>query len=182
MAAAAAEEDTELRDLLVQTLESSGVLNKIKVGEEEPPASGESWPALAALRGPAKCGRTEASRASSPLTPACRRCSRLEGSLGVAAWWRRLLCPWCSPAARGGAGARARGLTVARRCPAAAGIRDPPGGQSRGSSAPAVRVRSRVPCGRKSSLAAAKLAGSDGQQRGAGVGEINPRFNMESPY
>ncbi|KAI1240740.1 hypothetical protein IHE44_0009181, partial [Lamprotornis superbus] len=30
MAAAAAEEDTELRDLLVQTLESSGVLNKIK--------------------------------------------------------------------------------------------------------------------------------------------------------
>lgn len=29
--AAAAEEDTELRDLLVQTLESSGVLNKIKV-------------------------------------------------------------------------------------------------------------------------------------------------------
>ncbi|NXG06632.1 FR1OP protein, partial [Sakesphorus luctuosus] len=37
MAAAAAEEDTELRDLLVQTLESSGVLNKIKVGEGEPP-------------------------------------------------------------------------------------------------------------------------------------------------
>uniref|UniRef100_A0A8D0KUQ7 Centrosomal protein 43 n=1 Tax=Strix occidentalis caurina TaxID=311401 RepID=A0A8D0KUQ7_STROC len=32
MAAAATEEDTELRDLLVQTLESSGVLNKIKVG------------------------------------------------------------------------------------------------------------------------------------------------------
>ncbi|XP_009904633.1 centrosomal protein 43 [Dryobates pubescens] len=30
MAAAATEEDTELRDLLVQTLESSGVLNKIK--------------------------------------------------------------------------------------------------------------------------------------------------------
>ncbi|NXE87479.1 FR1OP protein, partial [Menura novaehollandiae] len=30
MAASAAEEDTELRDLLVQTLESSGVLNKIK--------------------------------------------------------------------------------------------------------------------------------------------------------
>ncbi|NXD19344.1 FR1OP protein, partial [Spelaeornis formosus] len=30
MAVAAAEEDTELRDLLVQTLESSGVLNKIK--------------------------------------------------------------------------------------------------------------------------------------------------------
>ncbi|NXH42043.1 FR1OP protein, partial [Dicaeum eximium] len=30
MAAATAEEDTELRDLLVQTLESSGVLNKIK--------------------------------------------------------------------------------------------------------------------------------------------------------
>lgn len=41
MAAAATEEDTELRDLLVQTLESSGVLNKIKVGEEEPPAGGE---------------------------------------------------------------------------------------------------------------------------------------------
>lgn len=32
--AAAAEEDTELRDLLVQTLESSGVLNKIKVRAE----------------------------------------------------------------------------------------------------------------------------------------------------
>ncbi|XP_076190096.1 centrosomal protein 43 isoform X4 [Aptenodytes patagonicus] len=31
MAAAATEEDTELRDLLVQTLESSGVLNKIKL-------------------------------------------------------------------------------------------------------------------------------------------------------
>lgn len=31
MAAATTEEDTELRDLLVQTLETSGVLNKIKV-------------------------------------------------------------------------------------------------------------------------------------------------------
>lgn len=31
-AAVAAEEDTELRDLLVQTLEGSGVLNRIKVG------------------------------------------------------------------------------------------------------------------------------------------------------
>ncbi|NXD08675.1 FR1OP protein, partial [Nothocercus nigrocapillus] len=35
MAGAAAEEDTELRDLLVQTLESTGVLNKIKVGGSE---------------------------------------------------------------------------------------------------------------------------------------------------
>lgn len=108
MAAAATEEDTELRDLLVQTLESSGVLNKIKVGQEEPPAGGERWLALAALRGPAECGRTEACRISSPLTPACSRCSRLERSLGVAAWWWRLLSPWCSPAARGGAGAGAR--------------------------------------------------------------------------
>lgn len=102
MAAAAAEEDTELRDLLVQTLESSGVLNKIKVGAEEPPAGGERWLALAALRGPAECGRTEA---WSPLSPA--RCSRLELSPGVAAWRWRLLCPRCSPAAGGGAGARA---------------------------------------------------------------------------
>lgn len=108
MAAAATEEDTELRDLLVQTLESSGVLNKIKVGQEEPPAGGERCLALAALRGPAECGRTEACRVSSPLTPACSRCSRLERSLGVAAWWWRLLSPWCSPAARGGAGAGAR--------------------------------------------------------------------------
>lgn len=182
MAAAAAEEDTELRDLLVQTLESSGVLNKIKVGEEDPPGGGERWLALAALRGPAECGRTEASRASSPLSPACSRCSRLERSPGVAAWRWRVPCPWCSPAARGGAGGRARGLTIARRCPAAAGIRDPPGGQSDGSPAPAMRVRSQVLCSRKRSLAAAKLAGSNGQQRGAGVGEINPCFRTESPY
>lgn len=33
-AAVVAEEDTELRDLLVQTLENSGVLNRIKVGWE----------------------------------------------------------------------------------------------------------------------------------------------------
>lgn len=33
-AAVVAEEDTELRDLLVQTLENSGVLNRIKVGRE----------------------------------------------------------------------------------------------------------------------------------------------------
>lgn len=34
-AAVVAEEDTELRDLLVQTLENSGVLNRIKVGREK---------------------------------------------------------------------------------------------------------------------------------------------------
>lgn len=33
-AAVVAEEDTELRDLLVQTLENSGVLNRIKVRRE----------------------------------------------------------------------------------------------------------------------------------------------------
>lgn len=51
MAAAATEEDTELRDLLVQTLESSGVLNKIKVGgrrasrprTRRPAGRGERW-------------------------------------------------------------------------------------------------------------------------------------------
>lgn len=37
-AAVVAEEDTELRDLLVQTLENSGVLNRIKVGRETGPA------------------------------------------------------------------------------------------------------------------------------------------------
>lgn len=36
-AAVVAEEDTELRDLLVQTLENSGVLNRIKVGREAGP-------------------------------------------------------------------------------------------------------------------------------------------------
>lgn len=37
-AAVVAEEDTELRDLLVQTLENSGVLNRIKVGRAAGPA------------------------------------------------------------------------------------------------------------------------------------------------
>lgn len=48
-----AEEDTELRDLLVQTLENSGVLNRIKVGRKagslaegtptEPRVAGPGW-------------------------------------------------------------------------------------------------------------------------------------------
>lgn len=179
MAAAAAEEDTELRDLLVQTLESSGVLNKIKVGEEEPPAGGERRPALAAPRGPAERGRTEA---ASPLAPACSRCSRLERSLGVAAWRWRLLSPWCSPAARGGAGARARGLTVARRCPAAAGIGDPPGGQSAGGPGPAVfALGCRAAAGAPWLLPDCPGAMGSGVVRD-GAGQVNPYFATESPY
>lgn len=62
MAAAATEEDTELRDLLVQTLESSGVLNKIKVGGRRascrctryPTGRGQRW--LAPVNGPAGAG------------------------------------------------------------------------------------------------------------------------------
>lgn len=46
-AAVVAEEDTELRDLLVQTLENSGVLNRIKVRREGGRASawrgGAGW-------------------------------------------------------------------------------------------------------------------------------------------
>lgn len=64
MAAAATEEDTELRDLLVQTLESSGVLNKIKVGERRASrprtcrlaGRGERWLAPAAANGPSERG------------------------------------------------------------------------------------------------------------------------------
>lgn len=64
MAAAATEEDTELRDLLVQTLESSGVLNKIKVGGRRasrprtcrPAGRGERWLAPAAANGPSERG------------------------------------------------------------------------------------------------------------------------------
>lgn len=41
-AAVVAEEDTELRDLLVQTLENSGVLNRIKVRPEAGAGSGGS--------------------------------------------------------------------------------------------------------------------------------------------
>lgn len=57
---AAAEEDTELRDLLVQTLESSGVLNKIKVrggghGADGSRGGNRAWPSGtgAAQPGPA---------------------------------------------------------------------------------------------------------------------------------
>lgn len=46
-AAVAAEEDTELRDLLVQTLEGSGVLNRIKVGGRP----GRAWRRGAGPRG-----------------------------------------------------------------------------------------------------------------------------------
>lgn len=64
MAAAATEEDTELRDLLVQTLESSGVLNKIKVGGRRASrprtcrlaGRGERWLAPAAANGPSERG------------------------------------------------------------------------------------------------------------------------------
>lgn len=59
MAAAATEEDTELRDLLVQTLESSGVLNKIKVRgrrASRPPTRGWGERRLAAVNGPAEPG------------------------------------------------------------------------------------------------------------------------------
>lgn len=50
-AAVAPEEDMELRDLLVQTLESSGVLNRVKVG-----GSGGAWP-RSGPRSRARCGR-----------------------------------------------------------------------------------------------------------------------------
>lgn len=63
MAAAATEEDTELRDLLVQTLESSGVLNKIKVRGRRAsrPRTRESGERrLAAVNGPAEPGAARA--------------------------------------------------------------------------------------------------------------------------
>lgn len=49
-AAVAAEEDTELRDLLVQTLEGSGVLNRIKVGA----GPGRAWRRGARAAGPVR--------------------------------------------------------------------------------------------------------------------------------
>lgn len=181
MAAAATEEDTELRDLLVQTLESSGVLNKIKVGEKGPPAGGERWLALAALRGPAECGRTQASRACPLSVPL---------AAGVPGWS-------APSASRPGGGAcfprgvprllvvelvRGPGPDHGTALPRGLGNSGCPGraergerGAAAGSPAPAARLRSRVACGRKGSLAAARLAGSSGcsvvRDR---VGEVNP--------
>lgn len=64
-AAVAAEEDTELRDLLVQTLENSGALNRIKVrqaagleaagpGRREAAGAGDAAKASCLCRGPAR--------------------------------------------------------------------------------------------------------------------------------
>lgn len=82
--AAAAEEDTELRDLLVQTLESSGVLNKIKVGAGGAPA------ALLMGLGRGGCGWLSA------LRP--------RGAAGSRRGAPRPLGPQPGPAGRGGPG------------------------------------------------------------------------------
>lgn len=60
-AAVVPEEDTELRDLLVQTLENSGVLNRIKVGRAGL-GSGELPAAPAGRRACAGGGRHKGSR------------------------------------------------------------------------------------------------------------------------
>lgn len=57
-AAVVAEEDTELRDLLVQTLENSGVLNRIKVGREAGgPAEGRPAAGVTKGQGTRPAGR-----------------------------------------------------------------------------------------------------------------------------
>jgi hypothetical protein len=71
-AAVVAEEDTELRDLLVQTLENSGVLNRIKVRQAAARARGRRVAAAAAAaRGGAtrRAGRGGAGRASGRRIP-----------------------------------------------------------------------------------------------------------------
>lgn len=156
MAAAATEEDTELRDLLVQTLESSGVLNKIKVGGRRgscpptpcPAGRGERW--LAAGNGPAErrgfTGFVPSPCRFQPVSPA-GALPRRHG-LAVApsfpvvlpgrwAWGsagsrvQRLPCA-VERAGRGGEGPRPE-----RRMGSARRLRDPPGcpgGEREGSS------------------------------------------------
>jgi hypothetical protein len=69
-AAVVAEEDTELRDLLVQTLENSGVLNRIKVRQAAARARGRRVAAAAARGGATRrAGRGGAGRASGLRIP-----------------------------------------------------------------------------------------------------------------
>lgn len=96
--AAAAEEDTELRDLLVQTLESSGVLNKIKVRAE---GLSSVCSVLAAVRG-VRCRSAAAALArgcSAGRVPS----SRHRPAPAVTALWRRPPSRRCPRSARIGA-------------------------------------------------------------------------------
>lgn len=106
--AAAAEEDTELRDLLVQTLESSGVLNKIKVGAGGAPA--------ALLMGVGGAAAARAAGGSRPYGPAVPPAPAAE-------------LPGRSARSRGRPGGEARGrrsLPGRSRSPAREGSSRPP--------------------------------------------------------
>lgn len=124
-AAVVPEEDTELRDLLVQTLENSGVLNRIKVGRAGPRLDA----GMPAARGPqGLCGRRASQRVAARVGPAARAASGPRGG-------------GRGPAGRGGrapgrprgeppGGARRAGEAVPPPAPGGAGGRGPSCGVS----------------------------------------------------
>lgn len=110
MAAAATEEDTELRDLLVQTLESSGVLNKIKVRAE---GLSSVCSALTAVRGlRCWCRRLLLQRGAWGCSAGCVPSSRHRPAAADTAWRWRPPSRRCPQSARVGA---ARGAVSSAR-------------------------------------------------------------------